>query len=117
MEYYVGFLAGMLAALVACLAIIKYNEIKQEKEAARSDKTPVQFTVSNIRVVPITVELVLTREELRVLPEQTIERKIHEKLAEEVAKYADVITEDNPMSLTTKIRARVEVVAGRGGFR
>lgn len=117
MEYYLGFLVGFIGALAICLAIIKYCEVKQEKEFTRPDNTPVQFTVDNVRSVPITVELIVTREDLLYHPHEYFQKKLNDKLAEEVAKYTEVITEENPMNFTTKIRARVAVVEGRGGFR
>lgn len=121
MEYYVGFIAGMLACFAICLGIIKYNEIKQEKEqekkVSRPDDTPLRFTAMNISPVPITAEIIVPREEMLVLPQEVIEAKLSRKLGEEVAKYAAVTTEENPMSFTTRIRARVAVVKDWGGFR
>lgn len=117
MEYYLGFIAGILAALAISLAIIKYKEVKQGKEAARPDDKPVKFTVNNIRPVPITVEHIFTDKEMMLLQREVIEGKISRKLAEEVMKYADTISEENRMDCTVKIRARVWVVENWGGFR
>lgn len=117
MEYYLGFFAGIIAALAICLAIIKYKEVKAEKNVKNTDELPVRFTVADCKPTPIQVEMVIPRCEMQGLPIEYVEEKISRQLAKEIMKYADLATEENMMSLTTKVKARVWVVKGWGEFR
>lgn len=116
MEYYIGFFAGMLATLAICLAVIKYNEIKQEKEVEKPNDTPVKLTVRNVNPIPITVEHIATKAEVFMSHPEVIKEKVSRRLAAEILKYAEMVTEENPMDFTVRIRARVWVVEGWGGF-
>lgn len=114
MEFYLVFLALILAAFSAFLVFIKYKEEKQKKDIEKPIETPLQFTAYNIRPTPITVELTIPREELLVRSLETVDKEICRLLAKEVIKFADITTEEDKMNFTTRLRARVWVVKDFG---
>ena len=110
MELYLVLLALIFAAFSAFLVFIKYKEEKQKKDIEKPIETPVKFTAYNIRPTPITAELIIPDEDMRLMPLESVNKMLGRELAEEVLKCAEISNERNMMNCTTRLRARVWVV-------